>query len=144
MTANDPALRRYYRAVRGWLPGSRKLRAQVVTQLRDSVESYLVQEPDASFDMLRKHFGNPQAIAASYVDNADTAELLWTLRIRRRVVTTITAAIAVALILWGGVITYAAVKEYRHNQHTIYITTEEITAHEESQTPDPDALYIVP
>ena len=109
MTAIDPALRRYYRAVCGWLPGSRKLKKQVIAQLRVSVTSYLEQEPDASFDMLRERFGEPQAIAAAYVDNTDTAELLRALRVRRRVVTTVTAAAVIALILWAGVVTWAAV-----------------------------------
>ena len=125
MTANDLALRRYYRAVRGWLPGSRKLRTQVTAQLRDSVESYLEQEPDSSYDRLREHFGEPRTIAAVYVDNADTAELLRALRIRRRVVTTIAATVAVALILWAGVVTWAAVEAYNNFLHGNIVVTDE-------------------
>lgn len=122
MTAIDPALRRYYRAVRGWLPGSWKLKKQVITQLRASVTSYLEQEPDASFDMLREHFGEPQAIAAAYVDNANTAELLRILRVRRRIVSIVTAAAVIALVLWASVVTWAAVELNRNLHGGILVT----------------------
>lgn len=144
MTANDSVLRRYCRDVRSWLPGSRQLRKQVTTQLRDSVESYLEQEPNADFSQVRSHFGEPQAIAAAYVDNANTVDLLLALRVRRRVVATVTAVASAALVLWASVVTYAAIKEYRLNQAIIYITTEDVTTQEGLQTSNPDALYIVP
>ena len=114
MTKNDRALKRYYKAVRGWLPCSQKLKKQILAQIQDSVENYLEQNPEADPTQLQAYFGDPQTIAAAYVENTGTAEILKGLRIRRRVVTAVTAALVIALVLWGSVVTWAAMKTHRN------------------------------
>lgn len=109
MKINDPALKRYYKAINSWLPCSRKLRKQIIGQIQNCVEAYLEQNPDADITQLKNHFGDPQTIAATYVENTGTAEILKDLRIRRRIVRIVAGVMAVMLIMWAGVVIWAAI-----------------------------------
>lgn len=109
MKTNDPALKRYYKAIYSWLPCSRKLKKQIIGQIQNCVEDYLAQNPDTDIAQLKKHFGDPQAIAATYVENIGTAEILKDLRIRKRIVRIVASIMAAVLIMWAGVVVWAAV-----------------------------------
>lgn len=113
MTRDDPTLRRYYREVRDWLPGTRKMKREIMDQVRASVEAYLDEEPGADMAGVEARFGSPQAIAAASVDERDTGELLQDLRTKRRIVSMVVGVLATALILWDGVVTWGAIREYR-------------------------------
>ncbi len=113
MTRNDPALRRYYREVRGWLPGTRKMKREILDQVRSSIEAYLEEKPGTDMAGVEARFGSPQAIAAASVEERDTAELLRDLRTKRRIVSMVAGVLAAALILWAGVVTWGAIKTYR-------------------------------
>ncbi len=113
MTRDDPTLRRYYREVRDWLPGTRKMKREIMDQVRASVEAYLDEEPGADMAGVEARFGSPQAIAAASVDERDTGELLQDLRTKRRIVSMVVGVLATALILWAGVVTWGAIREYR-------------------------------
>lgn len=114
MMKNNAELKRYYRAIRSWLPCSQKQKKQILMQIQNSVESYLEQKPDADFPQLQEHFGEPQVIATSYVENIGTAEILRGLRIRKRIVTTVVTAVILILILWSSVVIWAALKAQKN------------------------------
>ncbi len=122
MTRNDPALRRYYREVRGWLPGTRKMKREILDQVRSSIEAYLEEEPGADMAGVEARFGSPQAIAAASVEARDTGELLRDLRIKRRIVSMVAGVLAAALILWAGVVTWGAIQTYRSLNGRIEVT----------------------
>lgn len=113
MTRDDSALRRYYREVRGWLPGTRKMKREILDQVRSSIEAYLEEEPGADMAGVEARFGSPQAIAAASVDERDTVELLRDLRTKRRIVSMVAGVLAAALLLWTGLVTWGAVKASR-------------------------------
>ena len=110
MTANDRELRRYYRAIRSWLPCTRKLKKQIIGQLQSRVQDYLTQNPDTDITELQAEFGAPQTIAAAYVENSGTEEILRGLRVRRRVVAIVMTAVMVVLVSWAAVVTWEVVK----------------------------------
>ena len=124
MKSNDRALKRYYRAIRSWLPCSRKNKKQTLEQIRSSIESYLEQNPEADFRQVHEQFGSPLAIAASYVENMGAAEILKNLRIRKRIFVTVASAVAIILLLWAGVVTWAAIEAERNLSEDNYFTTE--------------------
>lgn len=110
MKPNDPALKRYYRSIRSWLPCSRRLKNQILSQIQDSVEQYLVQNPDASFSQLESQFGAPGTIAAAYVENTGTEGILRRLRIRRRITMIIVGVAAAILLAWASVVTWTVIR----------------------------------
>lgn len=107
MNSRDSALRRYYRTIRSYLPCSGKLKKQILMEIRTNISHYLEEFPEAEFSQIEARFGSPQSIAAAYVDDMDTQELLHALRIRRKITTMLIAALLAIVTMWGTVVTAA-------------------------------------
>ena len=103
-------LRRYYWEVKSFLPCSRKLKKRCIADLKANVEGFLEQNPQAGFAAIQERFGTPRQIAAAFVEEADTEQLLRRLRIRRWVVAAISVVTIAALIVLG-VLYYCGTKE---------------------------------
>ncbi len=106
---NKNALR-YRRKVLSLLPCTKRQKQKIISQFDASLSDYIESNPDVDFIDLEDHFGSPEAIAASYVENAGTADILQALRIRKRIVLTVSLAFAVLLISWAAVVTWSMVK----------------------------------
>lgn len=115
-------LNRYYREVRSWLPCSRKLKDSIMSRLQENVRDYLEEHPDADAAQVRAHFGDPEAIAAAYVDEMGTDVLLRDLRIRRKIVSITAGTMAAILALWMGVVGWAIDRELKDSNG--YIITD--------------------
>jgi uncharacterized membrane protein len=111
---SKPSGQTYLKKVRSYLPCSGKVKKQIMEQITESVEVYLAEEPQAGYDQITARFGAPQAIAAAYVENAGTAEILRALQIRRRIVSIVAAVMAAILLSWAGAVTWAMI-QYKHN-----------------------------
>lgn len=92
--------KRYLRQVRSWLPGTHKTKQTIVASLREDMLQYLQENSDPTEEMLHQRFGAPQQIAAAYVDEMGTPELLENLRIRRRVLTIIVSLVLAVIMIW--------------------------------------------
>lgn len=112
------ALKRYYRSIRKCLPSSRKLKAKVLAEIESNINAYLLEEPSADIASIKARFGSPEQIAVAYVDELGTPELLKKFQIRKRILAIVISAIAVILILWLGVVGWAALKELDHSNNT--------------------------
>lgn len=97
-------IRRYVRAVSGFLPCSGKRKKPWLADLRAQAESYVAEGGDAA--ALEQRFGTPQQMAFSYVDEMPTADLLAELHIRRRLVTVTTIALAAALAILAAALVW--------------------------------------
>lgn len=91
----EKTIRRYCRAVGSYLPCARRQKRQLLRDLRQRLEEYRDEHPDETSP--EERFGTPQQVAAGYVDDMDTTELLQALRYRRRVITTVVSGILAAL-----------------------------------------------
>lgn len=94
-------LTRYYRSISRYLPIKNAQRQQILEQIRHSVENYLGEHPEADMAALTAHFGTPQEIAASYVENMTPEEILKKFRIRRTVLIVICSVVVVAFLIWA-------------------------------------------
>lgn len=113
MKKRNGAARRYLRNVKDWLPCSGKLKREIMARIKNVLDDYLAEHPDADFAELSHRFGLPEQIAASYVEDMDTGGLLRNLRIRRRIVGIVTCAALIAVTLWAGTVTYAIIHNER-------------------------------
>ena len=105
MENRSRAKRRYLREIRGWLPCSGKWKRGILEKIEQSMAQFLSENPEASYEALAERFGSPRQIAATYVDEMGTDELLRDLRVRRRVVGIIAAAAVTVVCLWAGLVT---------------------------------------
>ena len=97
-------IRRYVRAVSGFLPCSGKRKKSWLADLRAQAESYVADGGDAA--ALEQRFGTPQQMAFSYVDEMPTADLLAELHIRRRLVAVTVIALAAALAILAAALVW--------------------------------------
>ncbi len=112
MKKSSSEKKRYIRQVRSWLPCGGKVKRDILDRLRVELDRYLAKNPEAGIAGLRQRFGDPQQIAASYVEEMDTPELLRNLRIRQRIVSIIAAVALGILLMWAAVVTLAYAKFY--------------------------------
>lgn len=110
MNTAERAARRYYRKVRSWLPGG-KMRRYVMTQIRETVQEFVQEHPDADVAAIQAQLGTPQEIAAAYVENMETAAVLKSLRIRRRVLFAVYVTTLAILISWVALVTIVTVRD---------------------------------
>lgn len=113
MNSRELALRRYYWTIRSYLPCSGKLKKQILMEIRANISHYLEEFPEAEFPQIEARFGTPQSIAAAYVDDLNTQELLVSLHIRRKILTIVLAGISIAALLWASAILVASHDHYR-------------------------------
>ena len=104
-------LKKYYRDISKNLPVGRKQKQQISLAIVQSVEDYLATHPLADFPAVLEHFGSPQEIAASYIENMTTPEILKKFQFRKTVLTVLCATAATALLLWGVVVGTALINE---------------------------------
>lgn len=95
----EETVRRYCRAVGSYLPCSRRQKRQILWDLRQRLAEYCGEQPNGV--TLEENFGTPQQVAAGYVDDMDTTELLHALRYRRRVITIVVAGVLTALAVFA-------------------------------------------
>lgn len=111
MRIPNPDARRYYRRIRSFLPSVGKAKAAILAQLKQTLSDFVGQHPDARYEDIQAHYGTPEVVAASYIEAQDTAVLLRNLRLRKRVLCMVGAALAAALLLWGSAI-FGMILEY--------------------------------
>lgn len=98
MGSNGAAVKYYLRGVSNTLPCGRKAKKQIVSQISDSIENYLQENPNADFEEVQSHFGTPQEIAASYINEQDPSALASKMRITKKVLA-IVAGVMAAIFL---------------------------------------------
>ena len=116
-------------------PGCQRLSAllrqsekPLLDALRAQAEEYIEGGGDAA--ALEQRFGTPQQVAAAWVDERDTSELLAELHIHRRIVMVVALALAAVLVIFTGVLVWQQYMIHKDlsgwNEEiiTVYKTTE--------------------
>ena len=124
MDRNDSALKRYIRSISDALPCSVRAKTQIVSQIRESIDDYLQENPEADFAAVQAHFGTPQEIAASYVDDQDTATLLHKMSIKKKVLVIVAGVMAAIFLMWIGYITWSVTDSRNSTRGIIGMSVE--------------------
>lgn len=93
-------LKQYYRQIQRALPCNGNYKKRLIRELKESVDSYLKEHPDADIKAVETRFGSPEQIAAACSTEMDTSEIVNNYRLRKWIITIVAAAAAVALALW--------------------------------------------
>ncbi len=119
----NKSVKKYLRRVRGWLPCTRRMKNDIMARIEDSVLSWAQENPHCSYTDIENQFGKPDRIAADYVDNLGTAELLKNLHIKKKIVTVMTAIAVIIALIWAIGVTVVVV-DAMLNTHYGSIVTE--------------------
>ena len=117
------AARQYIQEVKEMLPGAGKQKKAILNRIRTTVEEYFLENPGASYEEIVLRLGEPNQIAASCLEEMDTAVVMKQLRIKKTVVCIVTATTLAIVMLWAGVV-LASYKEhytYINGQFDTYI-----------------------
>lgn len=97
---------RYVHQVRHCMPCPFRMKKKIMERVKHNVKEYLAENSSANYQDLVDRFGTPQQIALSYVDDQNTAELLLTLRIKRKILRIVVATAILMVTMWVGVMAY--------------------------------------
>ena len=112
MVMRNAQVRRYLREIQGCIPCHGKAKYEILRKIKGMIRAALSDAPEMSYEMLVARFGTPQQIAASYVDELDTPELLKKLRMRNKIIAIVCATAAIILAIWVGVVVTATRAHY--------------------------------
>ena len=112
MMMHNAQARRYLREIQECLPCAGKVKRGITRKINGMIDDAMLDESDLTYEMLVKRFGTPQQIAASYVDEMDTPELLRKLRIKKKIFAVVCATAAIILAIWIGVVVTATRSHY--------------------------------
>ena len=112
MAMRNAQARQYLREIRGCIPCYGKAKYEILRKIKGMIRAALSEEPEISYELLVARFGTPQQIAASYVDELDTLELLKKLRMRNKIIAIVCATAAIILAIWVGVVVTATRAHY--------------------------------
>ena len=107
----ETQLNQYYCSIRHCLPCDRKLKKKIVTCIKETVDGYLEEHPLANMEAIRAHFGTPEQIAAAYIEEMTTPEIVKRIRVKKWAVAAIAVVAAVAIVAYLGVLGAAYAKE---------------------------------
>ena len=102
MKTLDRELNAYYRRIASCLFCSRKERESLLLPLRIQIDSWLQDNPEASIQDIRAHFGDPLDIAADAISNSDSVVLLKHMRTRQKVFCILLLAMLALIAIWLG------------------------------------------
>lgn len=101
MTKNlNKELNAYYRDISRSLLCSGSEKKKLLDQIKSSVENYLVENPDATIESIIEKIGSPEEISDGYYSNMDGAIVANRMRIGRKILLSVTLAVASALMVY--------------------------------------------
>ena len=112
---HNRSAKKYLRRVHGMLPCSRKMKNHIMNLIRNDMISYLDERPEADYNAMISRFGEPESIAAAYVEGMGTAEILKKFRIRKQIVRTVAVVLAIIMLIWAAAVTCAIISNNRTN-----------------------------
>lgn len=122
-------LKRYYRQVASWLPCGGKTKREMMARIRATVDAYIAEHPAADLAAIQARFGTPQQIAAAFVDEMETEELLQRINYRNKIIKGFAILAATIILLWTLVVTIALLDSFNssggHLVDEIIVTSEE-------------------
>lgn len=97
----------YLRSVRGWLPGSWRLKNRLLSELRPDLEAFLEAHPEADVQELERRFGSPQLIAACCVRDTGMETAVKDFHLCHRLTGLAAACMAMIAVLLAGFLLWA-------------------------------------
>ena len=94
-------LRHYYWEVSNLLPCNPRIKQTLMDEIKENIDQFLEEYPDADYDVIVQRFGTPQQIAASYLEEMDPQEVLNKLNTRKRIAGIVTAGVVLFVVLCG-------------------------------------------
>lgn len=97
---HNPSAKKYLRRVRRVLPCVGKMKKEMMNMAACDISAFLQEQPEADYETIESRFGKPETIAAAYVENMGTAEILKKMYIRKRIMTALLLVLVFVVVTW--------------------------------------------
>lgn len=104
--------KKYIRRVLALIPCSLREKRWLRERITEAVEPYA----ELGYEGLCEKLGKPETLAATYVEEMDTAEILKKLNMRKRILTVISAVVLIILVSWTTAVMWA-VREFNSSRY---------------------------
>ncbi len=108
---NRVHLMRYLWEVSRQLPGSWKEKKRILSRMQRSIRDYVSEGENPSYEKIIERFGKPNQIAATFLGEMETEELLRNMKASGRVVQIVAITAILIIAMWAGVVSIALVNE---------------------------------
>lgn len=102
----ESQLKKYYRNIKREIPNDYSGKKDIIDNIRQNIEDFLAEQPEATFADVLSQFGNASEIVASFIDDMSTEEIAALLKKDRRKRHCTWAICIVTLLLVGGLCYY--------------------------------------
>lgn len=106
MNHSKPLIRRYCRQLRSLLPCNWWEKRKLISGLRQQMNAYAAERPNLTEDDLHTHFGTPEEVAVSCLENTDSTLLLSRILGRQYFAKAVTTCVMIALLVWVSLMGY--------------------------------------
>lgn len=112
MNLKDRQLKKYYSNISTLLPCPGGMKRNLLSGLKTQIAAYLEENPNADMETVQDRFGTPQQIVGAALEEMPTPEVLRKIRIRKRILLILGAALLAALLIWLGAAVVAVILDY--------------------------------
>lgn len=102
----ESQLKKYYRNIKREIPNDYSGKKDIIDNIRQNIEDFLAEQPEATFADVLSQFGNASEIVASFIDDMSTEEIAALLKKDRWKRHCTWAICIVTLLLVGGLCYY--------------------------------------
>ncbi len=93
----DKELKNYYSQIERLLFCDRKKKKEFLCQLKENVEDFLSDMPEATMEDIKKAFGTPESICGSFIENTDSVKIKKQIQLKKVLI----ISVIIALIIYA-------------------------------------------
>lgn len=112
MSVQKKQLSRYYRQIKANLPCTGIMKRQLLARIKDSIDTYLVDHPNATMDEIITQFGAPQEIATACLEEMDPKKISADLKIRKKILFIFFGAVLAVILMIAGTLLLVLQSDY--------------------------------
>lgn len=106
---------RFIREIRHGIPCRIKGKKHLVNQIKESILTYVTDNPDADYMSLIGRYGTPEQIITSYIAELDESDVIRQMKAKKRIVSIAVVTAALILLSWVAAV-YSAMSNHINNE----------------------------
>lgn len=106
---NSKQEKKYLRSIKRLLPATSNTKKKIIGMVKNALSARCSESPEKDISEIIKDFGSPEDVAASYIEDMGTSEILKGFRKRKTIINIIIAGIAGVLVFTALALTIALI-----------------------------------
>lgn len=93
----DRELKEYYSRINAAVLCDRRQKKEFLCQLKENVQEFISDTPDATMEDIEKAFGTPESISGSFIENTDSLKIRKQVQLKKALI----ISVVIALIIYA-------------------------------------------